>query len=140
MTQQARNFIMQVEEQGLAATHLIWNMDCKFQGGSDGVLAAEGVKAMPVGLRKPNLNAYAERFAQSLQAECLDHFVVQGSKHLDPLVAEYLEHYHLERPHQGIGNQLVIETEPPGRSPPESEIACHERLGGLLRHYYRRAA
>ena len=43
-----------------------------------------------VGPAAPNLNTYAERFAQSLRAECLDHFVICGEGHLQHLLKEYL--------------------------------------------------
>ena len=42
-------------------------------------------------------------------------------------------HYHGERNHQGIGNEL-IEARDLGSS---GEIHCCERLGGLLKYYYR---
>jgi len=94
---------------------------------------------MRVSYCSPNLNAYAERFIQKLQQECLDHFVVFGCRHLDHLLKEFLEHYQTERPHQGIGNV-------PLKSPKRTEgsgqeaIRCRSRLGGLLRHYHRKAA
>ena len=44
-----------------------------------------------VGPRAPNLNACAERWAQSLRQECLDHFVILGEGHLRHLLKEYLE-------------------------------------------------
>ncbi len=92
---------------------------------------------MPLALRARNTNAYVERFIQSIQVECLDHFLVFGEKHFDDLVREYVEHYHTERPHQGLGNGLVI-----GETPPAStgKVTCRTRLGGLLRHYHRTAA
>jgi putative transposase len=46
-----------------------------------------------VGLRAPNLNAYAERWVQSAKQECLDHFVVFGEGHLRHLVSEYADYY-----------------------------------------------
>ena len=57
---------------------------------------------------------------------------------MDHVLAEFVEHYHHERPHQGKGNEPLT----PALSPPpaEGEVACSERLGGVLRHYYRRAA
>ena len=45
-----------------------------------------------------------------------------------------VEHYHKERSHQGLDNE-IIEPPPPGTG----EIICQERLGGLLK-FYRRAA
>ena len=65
---------------------------------------------------------------QTLQVECLDHFLVFGEKHFDYLVREYVEHYHTERPHQGVGNQLVLRAPPAG----DGEVQCRTRLGGLL--------
>ena len=43
--------------------------------------------------------------------------------------------YHTERPHQGIGNNII---EPPPIIG-EGEIICQERLGGLLKSYGRAA-
>jgi hypothetical protein len=41
-----------------------------------------------------------------------------------------MAHYHAERNHQGIGNQLPIPGEEVGRT--SGEIESRERLGGLL--------
>ena len=79
------------------------------------------------------MNAYVERFIQSIQQECLDKFVVFGREHMDHLVSEYVEHYHHERPHQSKGNRpLLSDTLVLG---PEGEVVCREPLGGVLRHY-----
>ncbi len=59
-----------------------------------------------------------------------------GEQHLRRAVAEYVDQYHLERAHQGLGNRLIA-------SVPEStvgEVVGRERLGGILRHYDREAA
>lgn len=99
-----------------------------------------------VGPVAPNLNAYAERFAQSLRTECLDHFLILGENHLRHVVTGYVGHYNEERPHQGRGNvplpvaQAADAGEPPILPFPKGEVKCREWLGGLLRHYYRAAA
>ena len=73
---------------------------------------------------------------QTIQQEALNHFVVLGEKHLNHIVREYMAHYHEERPHQALGN------EPPTglQLVHDGEVVCRERLGGLLKHYYRDAA
>lgn len=81
-------------------------------------------------------NAYAERFVRSIKEECLSRVVPLGERHLRWLVTEYVEHYRLERNHQGLGNELIDPPEQAGRGP----VACRERLGGLLRYYHRMAA
>ena len=42
----------------------------------------------------PNLNAYAERFVQTLKHECLNHFIVFGERHLNHVVGEFVDDYH----------------------------------------------
>jgi putative transposase len=51
---------------------------------------------------------------------------------------EYTEHYHLERTHQGLHNEL-IET-PIDEPDMDGSVDCRERLGGILKYYHRRAA
>jgi len=58
------------------------------------------------------------------------------------LCTQFGEHYHGERPHQGLGNELPVSawTKCTGRDVvPISEFGCKSRLGGLLKHYNRKA-
>ena len=59
--------------------------------------------------------------------------IIFGESSLHNAVAHFVEHYHAERPHQGLGN-IIIERDDQ-RSTSGKEIRCDERLGGLLRHY-----
>ena len=70
--------------------------------------------------------------------ECLDPLIFFGENSLRNAVRQYLEHYHAERNHQGLDNRIVEPSEEVGRS--EGTIHCRERLGGILRYYYRDAA
>jgi putative transposase len=83
-----------------------------------------------------------ERLLQSIQAECLDHFVVLGTPHLDHLLAEYIDYFNRQRPHSSLNFAT-----PSGRAPPPRagliephQVRCKERLGGVIKHYYRKAA
>ena len=76
------------------------------------------------------------RFVLSIKSECLDRIVLLGERHLRRAIASYVEHYHLERCHQGIRNRL-IDGVPELAS---GSVARRERLGGILSHYYREAA
>lgn len=86
----------------------------------------------------PNLNAFAERFVVSIRSECLDRLVPRGEAHLRRSVSEYLRHYHVERNHQGLENELVAGAPSPANT--NGRIARRERLGGLLNFYHRAAA
>lgn len=61
-----------------------------------------------------------------------------GEHSLRNAVREFLAHYHTERNHQGLDNQLIAPGVEAGAV--VGKIACRERLGGLLRYYYRTAA
>ena len=64
--------------------------DSLYRSNFDEILKKENVEVMRLVFRSPNLNAFVERFIQTLQVECLDHFLAFGEKHLDYLVREYL--------------------------------------------------
>ena len=86
----------------------------------------------------PYLRRRSERFVRSINSECLAQIIPLGERHLRNAVAEYIEHYHAERNHQGLGNQLILR--PRDDAPAEGNVECRERLGGLLQYYYRRVA
>jgi hypothetical protein len=69
--------------------------------------------------------------------DCLNHLVLLGENHLRTVVAEYVEHYHTERNHQGLGNELI---ESPARANTDGVVRRRQRLGGLLSYYDRAAA
>ena len=101
-------------------------------------LDREGVKPVRCPVRAPNCNAFAERFVRSIKQECLDRIILFGEASLRRALSEYVEHYHGERNHRGVGNQLL---EPPGKvGPTNNPVHCHKRLGGMLNFYYRDAA
>jgi len=102
------------------------------------ILGTTGVKTVKLPARSPDLNAYAERFVLSARTECLRRMIPLGEKHLRATLAAYIEHYHLERNHQGLGNELL--TPLPANTNADGSIQCRERLGGSLKYYYREAA
>jgi transposase InsO family protein len=86
--------------------------------------------------RFPNLNFYAERRVRSLRKECLSRVIPLDENHLRRSSASYVDHYHVERNHQGLDNRLN-----------EAKAAntncgkgCIQRLGELLNFYDRDAA
>lgn len=51
---------------------------------------------------------------------------------------QYVEHYHRERNHQGLENRLIDPGDEVGNR--DGPIECRQRLGGMWKYYYRRAA
>lgn len=144
-TEVVRGFIASLPK-GMARPRLLLrDRDGKFAAGGGAFGAAltqAGIKTVRLPHRSPNLNAHVERLIQSIQVECLDHFVILGTRHLDHLLSEYIDYHNRERPH----SSLEFAT-PMGRPPPAHagaveprEVRCIHRLGGVLKHYYRKAA
>jgi hypothetical protein len=128
-------------EQKLPAAVVLRDRDAKYGNGFDAALSVGGCEVKKVGIRAPNVNAYVERFVRSIERECLDRMIVFGREHLDYVAREYLEHYHAERPHQGMGNlPLTRNDRLDGVTNSGGAVVCRERLGGALRHYTRRVA
>jgi len=90
--EQTKGFLSYVQQSGLSVDMVSRDRDPLFHK-FDETLAANGVRRLKLAYRAPNTNAYVERFIQSIQVECLDHFLVFGEKHFDYLVREYVEHY-----------------------------------------------
>jgi hypothetical protein len=59
-----------------------------------------------------------------------------GERHFRRAVAEFVEHYHRERNHQGLNNRLIVSTPAIDGA---SRVRRRSRLGGLL-NFYERAA
>lgn len=120
---------------------LLRDGDGKFSRGFDRALESAGITPVRLPPRSPNLNAFAERFILTLKSECLDRFVVLGTGHLDHLVSEFTDYYNRQRPHSRIGFRAPVQARDHRTHDPPAggEVRCQERLGGVLKHYYRRA-
>jgi transposase InsO family protein len=117
--------------------YLIMDRDATFSKSFRDFLRREGVKSVRFPPRSPNLNARLERFFRSLQSECLHKLILFGETATRKAIRAFLVHYHTERNHQGLDNELIVPMVRPPDMDAETETA--ERLGGLLRSY-RRAA
>jgi putative transposase len=76
---------------------------------------------------------------KSVKEECLSRLILFGERALWQALAHYDTHYHRERNHQGKGNVLLMPAADHGQRK-DLPIRCRERLGGLLKYYYREAA
>jgi putative transposase len=138
MEQMARNLTDAVEGFLRGTHHLIHDRDPLYTRTFLEILKSSGVQPIRLPPRSPNLNAYAERFVRSIKSECLSRTRPLGENHLRASIRAFVAHYHLERNHQGLDNELITPSRESCRS--DGRIQCRERLGGTLRYYYREAA
>ncbi len=112
---------------------LIRDRDAKFSRSFGDVFASEGIRIVRTPIRAPN--AFAERWVETLRADCLDWQLILGSWHLDRVLRTYVKHYNRKRPHRGL-QLLATETAAPV---PEAGVVPHvqrrDLLGGLIHEY-----
>ena len=87
----------------------------------------------PIGA--PNANAHAERWVETVRAECLDWLLVRGRRHLDQVLRTYVDHYNRQRPHRALALAAPLqETAAPVPVRPR-DVQRRDLLGGLIHEY-----
>ena len=136
VTQQARQFVWQVEEYEQPLHFLIHDNDSKFTSSFDAVFSSEQLKVIHTPIRAPNANAYAERWVRTVREECLDKLLILNEDYLRRVMCNYVDYYNSARPHQGIEQRCPL---PQPRSETEGAVRCRNVLG-IIHDYYREAA
>jgi hypothetical protein len=132
--QQAR--AVSLQEWGFLAKHKyrLQDRDAKFCPSFRRLIETDGRKTIVLPARSANLNAYAERWVQSVKEECLSRFILFGERALRRALQQYGAHDHEERNHQGRQDLLLFPRPSAGACKAEGTIRCRERLGGLLKY------
>jgi putative transposase len=73
-----------------------------------------------------------------VKSSCLDQMILIGESSLRRALSEFDLHYHAEPNHQGLENKIIRPEF--AEFPSKGAVHCRERLGGLLRYYFREAA
>jgi len=142
VTQQARNLSMDLAEQANAIKFLIRDRDTKFTASFDAVFAAEGTRIIKSPVRAPRANAICERVIGTIRHECLDRMLILGRRHLEAVLAQYVEHYNAHRPHRSLSQRPPADsdaTPPTVGNVDAARLRRTDRLGGLI-HKYRMVA
>jgi putative transposase len=135
VAQQARNLLMNLDDQAEGLKFLIRDRDSKFTAAFDAVFTAVAVRITRTPIRTPRANAIAERWIASARRECLDQMLITGERHLRLVLSEYVDHYNRHRPHR-----TLQQNPPAGRAHPSAEVTGirirrRDRLGGLIHEY-----
>lgn len=140
MRQMARNMTMAEEGFPDGCRYLLHDRDAKFCAAFGEILRSAGIEPIVLPPRSPNLNAHLERWNRSVKEECLSKMILFGEASLRHVLSNYARHYHNERNHQGKGNVILFPAAADRIGKSSGQIRTRERLGGLLKFYYREAA
>ncbi len=136
--QQARDFSMRLDDIDEKCRYVIHDRDASFAG-FDFVLKGQGIKIVKTPPNAPMCNGYAERFVREAR-QTLDQIIALGPRHFRHALRCIEQHHNKERPHQGIGNQIPLGFDYPRTPANVIEVDCKPSLGGLLNHYFKKAA
>jgi hypothetical protein len=145
VTQQARNLLMQLDDDGVRPRFPGRDRDGKFTREFDEVFRSEGIRVIKAPVRAPTARAHAERWVGSVRRECLDRLLIVGRRHLHHVLATYTSHYNEHRPHRSLRQLPPLSELPPVDEQEVGAVIDHDRirrrdlLGGLI-HEYERAA
>jgi transposase InsO family protein len=140
VTQQARNILMQLDDEGIRPLVVVRDRDSKFTREFDEVFRAAGIQVIKAPVRAPTARAHAERWVGSLRRECLDRLLIVGRRHLQHVLATYMSHYNTHRPHRALAQQPPLnqptDCDQPGAEPiaPQS-VRRRDLLGSLIHEH-----
>jgi putative transposase len=135
VTQQARNLLMNLMGRADSFKFVVRDRDTKFTAAFDAVFTAVGVRLIRTPVRAPRANAIAERWIASARRECLDRMLITGERHLQLVLAEYVDHYNVHRPHRTLHQSPPAGREHPPVPGPNVRILRRDRLGALIHDY-----
>ncbi len=121
----------------LGVTAVIMDRDPIFTVAFRHCLRQAGCQPRCIHADSPWENGFAERFIRSLREGLLSKTIFTSEAALRLALKEFQEFFNQERPHQGIGNELVLisDTAPLATG----EVIRQPRIGGLMNHYSRAA-
>jgi transposase InsO family protein len=136
LTQQARNFLMDLDDAGRRFRFLIRDRDAKFTATVDTVFTAIDVGIIRTPVRAPRAHAIAERFVGSIRRELLDRLLIINQRQAAAVLREYQRHYNHHRPHRALGQAAPLRPLLPQLTRgPTNGIPRRARFGGLINEY-----
>ncbi len=123
-----------------APRHLIFDRDTIFSPAVVRFVRAMGIKPSRTAYRCPWQNPVAERWIGSCRRELLEHVVVFGERHLVRLIRSYLEYYHGDRSHLGLGKDAPNRRAVTQRPSTTAKVVALPCVGGLHHRYEWRVA
>jgi putative transposase len=107
VTQQARNVLATLSNEGRHPRILIRDRDVKLTKAFDALFRSDGISVIRTPIAAPKAKAHAERWVGSVRRECLDRILIVSHTHLERVLREYVAH-HTHRPHRALQQQAPV--------------------------------
>jgi putative transposase len=133
--QQARNLIMDLDEQARRVRFMIRDRGSNFTTAFDAVLADAGIRTVLCNVRTPRMNAIAERWIRGRRRELLDRALVWNQAHLRQILRQYETHHNQHRPHRSLNGAAPLKPLPESVNLEQYRVRRRARVGGLINEY-----
>ncbi len=134
--QQARNLLMDLDEQAHRVRFMIRDRGSNFTATFDAVLADAGVRTVLCNVRTPRMNAIAERWIGGCRRELLDRTLIWNQAHLRQILRQYETHHNRHRPHRALDAAAPLKPLPEPVDLDQYRVRRQARVGGLIHEYH----
>src|SRR6202046_1716730 len=135
-TQQARNLLMDLDEQAHRVKFMIRDRGSNFTTAFDAVLAAAGIRTVLCSIQTPRMNAITERWIGGCRRELLDRTLVWNQAHLRQILRQYETHHNQHRPHRSLYGAAPLKPLPEAVDLDLYRIRKQAHVGGLINEYH----
>ncbi len=133
--QQARNLLMDLDEQTHRVRFMIRDRGSNFTTAFDAVLAGAEIRTVLCNVQTPRMNAIAERWIGGCRRELLDRILVWNQAHLRQILHEYEIHHNQHRPHRSLHAAAPLKPLPRPVDLDQYRVRRQTRVGGLINEY-----
>ncbi|HEX9542584.1 MAG TPA: integrase core domain-containing protein [Streptosporangiaceae bacterium] len=134
-TQQARNLLMDLDEQTHRVKFMIRDRGSNFTAAFDAILADAGIRTVLCNVRTPRMNAITERWIGGCRPELLDRALVWNQAHLLRILREYEIHHNQHRPHRSLHGAAPLKPLAEPVDLGQYRVRRQTRVSGLINEY-----
>jgi putative transposase len=133
--QQARNLLMDLDEQAHRVKFMIRDRGSSFTAAFDAALHDAGIRTVLCNIQTPRMNAIAERWIGGCRRELLDRTLIWNQAHLLQILRQYETQHNQHRPHRALHGAAPLKPLPEPVNLDHYHARRQTRAGGLINEY-----
>ena len=133
--QQARNLLMDLDDQAHRVKFMIRDRGSNFTTTFDAVLADAGIRTVLCNVRTPRMDAIAERWIGGCRREVLDRALVWNQAHLRQILRQYETHHNQHRPHRSLHGAAPLKPLPEPANLDQYRVRKRAHVSSLINEY-----
>jgi putative transposase len=133
--QQARNLLMDLDEQADRVKFMIRDRGPNFTAAFDAILANAGIRTVLCNIQTPRMNAITERWIGGCRRELLDRTLVWNQAHLLQILRQYETHHNQHRPYRFLHGAAPLKPLPEPVDLDLYRVRKHPHVDGMINEY-----